>query len=221
MPEGDTLQVIGLAIGAMIGAISTTGLRAKFLWLLTALLALLAFAYAGVLPDFGVALGSINDFTTPLIAPLTIGVVALMLRERQFTTRSKSTPKETTPIAPPRPSFAANTANRSKWEPNVTFRVALAYFMDVTASWANRNRTESEAKDQLINALLHARVTAWGKEHPTDREFVQITQPFWLHAEVTLQTNYAFSRSRSVPAYDVHLSSEEMALIWPPKEKAS
>ena len=82
MPTGDTLAVIGLAITAMIGALTVSGGRAKLLWCLTAVFALFAVGYAGLFSAMGITFPTLGQWVTPLIAPVTVGVVALMLREK-------------------------------------------------------------------------------------------------------------------------------------------
>ena len=82
MPSGDTLAIIGLAITAMIGALTVSGWRAKFLWGLTAVFVVVALGYAGLFSAVGISLPGLSQWIVPLIAPVVVGTVALMLREK-------------------------------------------------------------------------------------------------------------------------------------------
>lgn len=92
MPSGDTLTVIGLAITAMIGALTVSGGRAIFLWALGGFFALLAFGYAGAFQRIGVDASDLAGWGVALIAPVTVLVVALMLRSPKKVVASEDAP---------------------------------------------------------------------------------------------------------------------------------
>lgn len=131
MPTGDTLTVIGLALAAMIGALTTSGWRAQFLWVLTAASALLALAYAGALGSFGTSIAGAGELVTPLIAPVTIGIVALMLKGRRTQREMEPEPKGTEEPegpAPPADALRPGLSNTKieVWRARRDARIALA-----------------------------------------------------------------------------------------------
>lgn len=118
--------------------------------------------------------------------------------------------------APVNPKFVMPTELRSKWTPDTSLNDALQYFA-TEGGQRQYHDTQKKLIDRLISALREGRVTAWGKGHPSDAEMLQITKRFWLNAEVTLTTNYAFSGTLNCGAFDVRMSMDELRLVWPPK----
>lgn len=222
MPTGDGAALfwglVTLAATFGVGAYQLSGAKARNLWLICALLAVLA-----VVLGFGVASWASGYVAAALRAlwvayPLvTVVVVSLIVREKR---QPKPFDISQLAIAPEDmpPSFAAGAKERNKWTPDTPFRDALAYF-GVNAAKPGRTMTVDDGKRALIIELWTGKVAAWGKAHPTDEELVQIKKDYWDHAAVTLQTNYAFSASEGVGIYDVHLSKAQMELAWPPKSR--
>ena len=214
MPTGDTLQVFGLAIGMMACALQTSGWRKVLFWCLAALFAFLTLVYANALPQFGLPLGAINRFVTALLAPLILGGVAFMLREKRPAPRGVDLASLNIPPEDTAPNFAATPD--SKWEPNITFLDSMLYLFRDSKWGDGRNRQPEEIRNKLTEALYASRITSWGKAHPVDREF-QIRSLFWLEVEITLESNCVFSKTLKASAYDVRLCREELEAMWPPK----
>lgn len=210
MPTGDTLQVIGLAIGMMAVAMTTSGWKKPFFWFLAAVFGFLSLVYANALPHFGLPLDAINRVLTALLAPLILGGVALMLREPRLRPAA-SEPART----PEPPSFATSVVG--KWKPDITFLDAMLYLFRDSKWGDGKHRQPQEIKDKLTEALDNSRVTSWGKAHPADPEF-QIKPFFWQDTEITLESNCVFSKTLNVSAYDVRLCKEELEANWPPKD---
>ena len=91
-------------------------------------------------------------------------------------------------------------------------------YLGTISRWSKASSSISETLDEMKSALWSNKVTAWGKAHPDDNDAHQIAQAFWQTTDVNWDTNYAFSKSRSLGVYDVHLSRGEIEQVWPPKE---
>jgi hypothetical protein len=206
-----------MAFGAMAVALTTSGWKRWLFWIFTAVFAALSLVYANALPHFGLPLAAINRVVSALLAPLILGGVAMMLREKRGSGSTDFTQSEEVPEGPPVPRFA--TAPSTKWKPDITLRQAV-YYLGALSTWKNEwgpnNLKNSTA--ELTSALASNKVTAWGREHPGEGDLYQIRQPFWNSTEVTLENDYVFSSRDELGVYDVHLCQEQMTQVWPLKE---
>jgi hypothetical protein len=115
------------------------------------------------------------------------------------------------------PAFAVNRT--TKWQPDITLQQAVGY-LGAKSTWrqpySNVGNTVNGTLEALIGALGSNKITAWGKEHLDEGDLFEIAPAFWVRAEVTLDTNYAFSHVRNVGAYNVHFCRKQMEQVWPP-----
>lgn len=232
MFRGDSLQVllffVGMAIGAMIAAVPTAPGRGRnFLWGVAAFFALAAIGWF-VAPSASPVFQAIRPIAVAivqsgaLVVVGTVSFVAIMVRRQS--PQSQSTGPDLADLAmpppAPAPKFAADPGKKSKWTADVSFAQAVVY-RGREAACSNRYDKVGEIVSVLINALRTGKITAWGKEHPSDTEEWQIRQSFWHSAEVTFETSTAFSNHLNCNAFDVRLSMEELQLVWPPKASLS
>ena len=225
MYSGDSLSVLlfllGSALGSMIGAVAAVGKRATFLSWLTAFFVALALAWIFA-PAANTIAEVIRAFTVALVvsgAPvmvITIAVVALMLGGRAPPGQPPIDLAELASEVGQLPSFAVHPT--TKWKPDITFREGLGY-LGATSIWRGEyGNTIASATSELTGALAANKITAWGRDHPNEGELFEIARAFWQRAEVTLDTDYAFSHRTDIGAYNVHLCQKEMEQVWPPKE---
>ena len=228
MPTGDSLTVLlflaATAIAAVIGAITApVGWRSRSLWgmavafvaaIVAWLLAPAANPMFTAIKPFVIALVESNALATVGI----VGVVALMIGGRPANGRGIDLATLEVPREQLAPSFAARTASRVKWVPDISLKEGVRYIWD-ESTWLRRQSypTVEDAILELRSLLRNSQITAWGKIHPDDEEPHQISSGFWLNSSITLETDYAFSSNKSVAAYEVMLCLAEMKLVWPPK----
>jgi hypothetical protein len=165
-----------------------------------------------------VAIATSNGFF--MVAVIT--VVALMVGGRAPTPRSPVDFADIDPDEPGRlPDFAV--AATTKWTPDITLRQGVGY-LGAKSTWrepySSVGNTINGTKDAIVEALASNKITAWGREHPDEGDLFEIADAFWRRADVTLDTDFAFSHVRNLGAYNVHLCQKEMEQVWPPKEEA-
>ena len=220
MWKGDSLTVIlwllGGALATMIGALTAApGWRTKVLWGLFGAFTLAGFAWVAA-PTASPFVQAVSPFIEALIDSNfiamvgTVGVVALIVSGRTAPAqRAGPIPKATSG-----PKFAERPDRKSNWSPDFSFSEGLNYF-GTDAGQAGYHDKVEDVINKLVSALTANKITAWGKDHPSDMEF-QIKPDFWNWAEVTLETNYVFSGHLNCGAFDVRLSKEQMRTVWPP-----
>lgn len=214
---------VTLAATFGVGAYQSNGGKARNLWIVTALFALLALAIAVGFPStierYSPAALRIVWMLYPL---LTIVLVAVLIRDRKPAKREhKSFDLAELDIDPKLlpPPFAAKDRELVKWEPDMPFKAAMALYASRTKH-PTRARSTEDVKKGLLHSLWLGQVTAWGKAHPKDNEFVQVAKEYWRNADVTLESNFAFSASAGTGVYDVQLSKAQMGVVWPAKAGA-
>lgn len=228
MWQGDSLNVVlwlgGLTIGSAIAAVGApSGWRSTLLaWVAVVFfLATLSWIAAPAaspvilaITPVAVAIAKSNAFFMVAV----ISFVAMMVGGRS----PPAQPREGTPASSKEvvslPAFAVSPT--TKWSPDINFRKGLVYLGKGSIWRSEYGNTVEAATAALIAALESNKITAWGREHPDEGEMHQIAQKFWMRADVTLDTDYAFSQRLSVGAYDVHLCQKEMEHVWPPKGEA-
>jgi len=215
---------VTLAATFGVGAYGLEGAKARNLWLLAGLFLIAAFVlwlgFPALAARYAPSLLRVIWMLYPL---LTVTVVALLVQGKKAP-KSKGVDLTELMYPPPPaeqqlPGFAAKQHEHSKWSPDMPFKKAMSMFASRT-NVTGTYRTPGDIKTQLIHALWVGKVTAWGKAHPDDKNPVQIAKDYWKHADVTLETNFAFSSAEGAGIYNVELSRAQMDVVWPGKSKS-
>ena len=226
MWSGDSLTVLLFLLGGMIafsiGALTApTGWRTNVLWagavvfLLFALAWLLAPAASPIIaPISPLVVAAVQSNALAMV--LIVGVVALMIGGRSPPAVAEDTSPQSGQSLP---RFAIDATSR--WKPDIGLQQAVGY-LGAKSVWrepfSGVGNTVEGTTAALVSALASNKVTAWGSEHPDVSDMFQIAPGFWIEAEVTLDTNFAFSRNRNIGAHNVHLCRREMEQVWPPNQ---
>lgn len=228
MWSGDSLNIVlwlgGVAIAAVMGAIAAPiGWRSKTLWWIALVFGLATLGWIAT-PTASPLIRSITPVavtiatSNALFMVIVVGVVALMVGGRPAPVQPQSPQEDIGDPAIGLPAFAVHSTTR--WTPDFTFENGIGYLV-ARSNWRDpygMNMIDA-ATTTLTEALAANKITAWGREHPNEGELFEIAQRFWVRADVTLDTGYAFSHRLGTGAYDVHLSQKEMEHIWPPKDR--
>lgn len=224
MWSGDSLNIVlwlgGVAIGAAIGAVGApSGWRSKSLvWVAVVfglatigwIVAPTASPIIQAITPVAVAIATSNAFFMVAV----IAVVTIIVGGRN----PPALPSQPAPEARQYPPFAV--APNSKWKADITLGQAVHY-LGAKSIWRDPfggQNTVAGTQTALVEALSAKKITSWGRAHPDEGELFEIGPGFWRRADVTLDTDYAFSHVVNAGSYNIHLSQKEMEQVWPPKE---
>lgn len=208
---------VTLAATFAVGAYSLTGAKARNLWIAAAGCLVLAFVLGFGFPSFAARYAATALKAVWILYPLlTVSVVALLVRDLRAP-NGAGTGFDLSGLQQPEiPPFAV--ISNTKWKPDITFRQGIGY-LGAKSNWRDPygRRDIDTACSTITGALSANKITAWGREHPGEGELFEIRETFWRSTEVNHDTNYVYSASVGIGAYDVHLCQKEMEQVWTPK----